>query len=118
MLNYNLETQKPDGSRNPMAQFLFTLLAEFARMEKELLVERIHSGLDHARGQGKHLGRPSGSTKDAAQLLTDHADIVRQLRQAKSIRDVAKITGKAEGTVKKVRRLLSATDTGRPTDSC
>lgn len=50
--NFGIETLR-EGQRNPVAQFLFTLLAEFARLERETLRERILSGLDEARRQGK-----------------------------------------------------------------
>lgn len=111
--NYALETLRPDGKRNPTAQFMFTMLAEFARLEKETLVERIHSGIEQARREGKHVGRAAGSVKKEAQLLTDHADIVRQLKAGHSIRHVAKICQKAEGTVKKVKKVLEAEKTAK-----
>ena len=34
------------------------LLAVFAQFEREILRERVRAGLDHARAQGKRLGRP------------------------------------------------------------
>ena len=52
--NFGIETLK-NGKRNPVAQFLFTLLAEFARLERESLRERILSGIDEARRQGKRI---------------------------------------------------------------
>jgi len=67
--NYDLETLSPDGKRNPVAQLLFTLLAEFARIEREFLIERINSGLDQARRNGKKLGRPVGTKKQRNQEL-------------------------------------------------
>ena len=50
--NFGIETLK-NGKRNPVAQFMFTLLAEFARLERETLRERILSGMEEARRQGK-----------------------------------------------------------------
>lgn len=52
--NFGLETLK-NGRRNPVAQFMFTLLAEFARLERETLRERILSGMEEARRQGKKI---------------------------------------------------------------
>ena len=49
--NFGIETLN-NGKRNPVAQFMFTLLAEFARLERETLRERILSGMDEARRQG------------------------------------------------------------------
>ena len=61
--NFGIETLKK-GKRNPIAQFFFTLLAEFARLERETLRERIISGMEQARRQGKKFGRPDGSKED------------------------------------------------------
>jgi DNA invertase Pin-like site-specific DNA recombinase len=108
VLNYSLETIKPDGSRNPMAQFLFTLLAEFARMEKELLVERINSGLEEAKRQGKKLGRPAGTTTEDQDLIKKYPAVVRNLGKGLSIRQVSKLCDVADNTVQKVKKALIA----------
>ncbi|SDY83116.1 recombinase family protein [Hymenobacter psychrophilus] len=63
--NFGIETLK-NGKRNPVAQFMFTLLAEFARLERETLRERILSGMDEARRQGVTIGRPVGAKEDKA----------------------------------------------------
>lgn len=107
VLNYRLETITA-GKPNPLTQFMLTMLADLARMEKETLKERINSGIEEAQRKGKHCGRAAGTVKSTEQLLKDHADIVRQLRAGKSIRDVAAITAKAEGTVKKVKKALQS----------
>lgn len=104
--NYNLETLTPDGKRNPIASLLFTLLAEFSRLERETLVERINSGLAEARRKGKTLGRPPGTTKDKAQFLKENAPVVRLLKQYFSYRQVAKIAGVSVNTVRKVKSML------------
>ena len=77
--NFGIETLK-NGKRNPVAQFMFTLLAEFARLERETLRERILSGMDEARRQGVTIGRPVGATEDKAVFLKKYAAVARQLR--------------------------------------
>lgn len=104
--NYNLETLTHDGRRNPMTQLMFTLLAEFARVERETMIERIHSGLDAARRRGKKLGRKKGSTMSEEKLLEKYKPVVRQLRAGKSIRDVAAICEVGTATVQKVKKAL------------
>ncbi len=104
--NFNLETLKPDGSRNPLAQFMFTMLAEFSRMEREHLRERIMSGLERARRNGKKLGRPKGTTLPDDELLKKHGNIVRQLKSGQSIRNTAKICAVSPRTVQKVKNIL------------
>jgi DNA invertase Pin-like site-specific DNA recombinase len=60
---------------------MFTLLAEFARLERETLRERILSGTEEVRRQGKHLGRPDGSHENKDTFLKKYPSVVRNLRQ-------------------------------------
>src|SRR5581483_8705937 len=102
------ETLLEDGKRNPSASIMLALLAETARSEIETLVERIKSGLAEAKRQGRALGRPKGSRVQPAAFLERHRDIVRQLRAGQSIRNCAKITGKGNSTVQRVKLALAA----------
>ena len=102
---FGLETLK-NGKRNPVAQFMFTLLAEFARLERETLRERIRSGMDEARRQGISIGRPAGTTEEKAVLLKKYAAVARQLRAGLSVRKTAKLCAVAINTVRKVKTLL------------
>lgn len=103
--NFGIETLK-HGKRNPVAQFMFTLLAEFARLERETLRERIVSGMDEARRQGIAIGRPVGKTEDKEVFLKKYAAVARQLRAGLSVRKTAKLCGVAINTVRKVKALL------------
>jgi len=100
--NYNLETMV-NGKRNPIAQFLFTLLGELARMESENLSDRINSGLENARSKGIKLGRQSGSVQSKIDFLKKHKDIPKYLNQGLSIRKVALLAGVSPTTVQKVK---------------
>jgi len=104
----SIETLLPSGKRNPAAAIMLALLAEMARAEKDTLRERILSGLDEARRNGKKLGRPEGTTLDTSDLLAKHRDIVRQLKDGQSVRNTAKITGKGMSTVQRVKAALAA----------
>lgn len=103
---HNMETLLPDGARNPSASILFSLMSEIYRQERETLITRIKSGMDHARARGKHVGRPKGSTMSSDELLDKHGDIVRLLKRGQSVRHTAKITGKGTTTVTRVKRLM------------
>jgi DNA invertase Pin-like site-specific DNA recombinase len=101
-----IETLLPSGKRNPAASIMFSLLAEMARAERETIVDRIKSGLEEAKRQGKTLGRKPGKT-DPATLLDRHKDVVKQLRAGQSIRHAAAITGKGVSTVQRIKALLA-----------
>jgi len=111
VLNHQLATLRADGSRDAMAQAMLTFGAEFARLERVTLRERVQSGVDHARSQGRVGGRRVGATKKDAQLLLDHADVVARLLDKQSVRDTVALTGKSDKTITKVRKVL--VDTGK-----
>ena len=43
----------------PHGEMLFQIIGAIAQWERSLIVERVKAGLNHARQQGKRLGRPS-----------------------------------------------------------
>jgi DNA invertase Pin-like site-specific DNA recombinase len=51
---------------NPMSRAFWKLLGVFAELEREIIRERIMSGLERVKNSGKKLGRPAGS-KDKGQ---------------------------------------------------
>ena len=90
---------------------LLTLIG-FAEMERELLRERILSGLETARKNGVVLGRPKGSKMKDSQYLSKYPKVVRKLKEENmSIREVAAVCGVSTYTVQNVKRILG--DGGR-----
>ena len=55
-------------------RLVLTTLAAVAQMERDVLIERTHSGLERARRKGKRLGRPPALTKDQRQTVLDRLD--------------------------------------------
>lgn len=104
--NYGVETIQPNGKKNPMVSMMLTILSEFATMERENTIDRIHSGLAHAKKKGKVLGRPTGTVKDTEALVTEYKGVVRSLRKGLSIREAAKVNDVAIGTVMKVKKSI------------
>ena len=70
----------------PAGRAMAGLLAVFAEFEREILRERVRAGLDHARQQGKRLGRPPSAAFKAVQARKLHrqgisnSEIARQLQ--------------------------------------
>jgi putative DNA-invertase from lambdoid prophage Rac len=52
----------------PAGRAMAALLAVFAEFEREVLRERVHAGLAHARQNGKRLGRPVTAALHADQV--------------------------------------------------
>jgi len=61
--NYNIETLTPEKQINPMSQFLITILAEVARMERKTIENRLSSGYQNFRNAGGVVGRKAGFKK-------------------------------------------------------
>jgi DNA invertase Pin-like site-specific DNA recombinase len=51
----NIDTDSPQG------KFFFIIIGAVAELERDMITERVHLGLDRARKQGKKLGRQKGS---------------------------------------------------------
>ena len=104
--NYNIETLDADGKPNVMAQFLITILAEIARMERSTIKERMDSGYKQFRSLGGKVGRKEGYTKSSDMYKNEYSDIIRLLKKGLSLRNVAKLTNHSLNTVSKCKRLF------------
>lgn len=106
IMNYNIETLTPDGKVNPMTQFMITLLAEVARMERRTIKERMASGYNNFRANGGKVGRKTGYRKSDEDFRTQYKDVFRLLGKGVSLRDISKATGVSVNTVKRCKNLL------------
>jgi DNA invertase Pin-like site-specific DNA recombinase len=84
----------------PMGKLLLTIIAGVSEFERDLLRERIKSGVASAKAKGKHLGRPVGSSK-----YNRYLKIVSELKEKRtSVRDIAKQLKLSPTTVQKILR--------------
>ena len=104
--NYNIETLNEDGKVNAMSQFLITILAEIARMERKTIRERMNSGYKNFREQGGVVGRKQGYTKSENQMRQQYSQEIKLLKKGLSLREVSKLTGHSVNTVRKVARYV------------
>ncbi|MDO4200537.1 MAG: recombinase family protein [Bacteroidales bacterium] len=103
--NYNIETLTEDGMVNPMSQFLITILAEVARMERKTIRERVKSGYKNFRANGGKVGRKEGYKKSDEIMREQYAEVIRLLRKGISLRNISKITGTSVNTIRKCQSL-------------
>ena len=99
--NYSIETLTEDGKINPMSQFLITILAEVARMERKTIRERVESGYKNYRANGGKVGRKEGYRKSESDMREQYAEEIRLLRKGISLRNISKITGTSVNTIRK-----------------
>ena len=104
--NYGIETLDAEGKPNVMAQFLVTILAEVARMERSTIKERMNSGYKKYRADGGKVGRKHGYKKNNDKLHEEYADVFRLLKKGLSLRNIAKLTNHSINTVMKCKSIL------------
>ena len=105
--NYSIETLDENGKPNIMSQFLVTILAEVARMERASIKERMDSGLKKYISEGGKVGRKEGYRKSDDTFKEEYADVLKLLRKGISIRNISKLTGHSVNTVLKCKKLIA-----------
>lgn len=103
--NYNIETLTSEGEINPISQFLITILAEVARMERKTIRERVASGYQNFRNNGGKVGRRIGYTKSDEAMREEYAEELRLLKRGYSLRNTSKLTGTSINTLRKLTKL-------------
>lgn len=105
--NYNLETLNPDGTVNPLSQFMVQILNSVNEMERQTIVQRLQSGYKQHRALNKPVGRKPGvKIKSDEQFLTENKEVSKLLKQGYSVRKVMKLTDRSSGMVQKVKKLV------------
>ena len=104
--NYNIETLTKDGKVNAMSQFLITILAEVARMERKTIRERIESGYRNNRANGGKVGRKIGYKKAEETIREQYTEELKLLNKGYSLRYISNITGTSINTIRKCKSLI------------
>lgn len=105
--NYNLETLTSDGTVNPVASLICTILLEIAQMERLTIRERMASGRNQyiakCRAEGIKMGRPVSYRKSEMAYKEQYGREISLLKKGISLRNVASITGTSVNTLRKIR---------------
>ncbi|HLH74361.1 MAG TPA: recombinase family protein [Reyranella sp.] len=94
LLSQGVDTSTPSG------RAMFAMCGVFGELERGLIRERVLSGLNRARAQGKRLGRPRVSLEIEERIK--HALASRD----KGIKRIAKTIGVGTGTVQRIKAAL------------
>lgn len=112
--NYSLETLNADGSVNPIASLICTILLEIASMERLTIRERMNSGrtqyIDRCRREGIKMGRPATYKKELDTYKQQYQKEIGLLKKGISLRNVASITGTSVNTIRKIKELCMDTE--------
>lgn len=89
----------------PAGKLMATMLSGIAEFERELIQERVRSGIANAKARGKKIGRQAGDNYRSGKK---EARIEQLHREGKSIREIAAETGLGKSTVADVIKRLKA----------
>jgi len=104
--NYNIETLTPEKQINPMSQFLITILAEVARMERKTIENRLASGYQNFRSTGGVVGRKVGFKKSDEVMKDQYQEEIKMLRKGYSFTHINQITQTNKNTLTKLKKLF------------
>ena len=104
--NYNIETLTPNKEINPMSQFLITILAEVARMERKTIENRLQSGYHNFRDKGGIVGRKNGFRKSDNEMKEQYREEIKMLVKDYSYQHITQITKTNKNTLTKLRKLF------------
>lgn len=112
--NYSLETLNSDGSVNPVASLICTILLEIASMERLTIRERMNSGrtqyIERCRREGIKMGRPATYKKELDTYKQQYQKEVGLLKKGISLRNIASITGTSVNTIRRIKALCVDTE--------
>ena len=85
----------------PHGRMMATMLAGIAQFERDLLSERVKSGLAAARARGKKLGRQPGQRPKSDKLAPE---VLQAIEEGRSYRWIARDLGISKNTVSDIVR--------------
>jgi len=103
---YNIETLTPTKEINPMSQFLVTILAEIARMERRAITNRLSSGYHNFRMNGGVVGRKAGFKKSHEVMQQEYFEEIKMLKKGYSYQHIGQITNTNKNTLTKLKKLF------------
>lgn len=104
--NYNIETLTIDKQINPMSQFLITILAEVARMERKTIENRLSSGYQNFIKEGGKVGRKTGYKKSEESMKEEYQEEIKMLKKGYSFTHINQITQTNKNTLTKLKKLF------------
>jgi len=93
------------GPMDAMTEAMLKIMGVFAELERSMTIERIQSGLAHAKAKGVRLGRPRLSANNIPKKVQDKFTLYQSGQLTKS--DYARICGISRPTLYKYIALMT-----------
>jgi DNA invertase Pin-like site-specific DNA recombinase len=102
----NSETLNEKGEVSFQTEILTNLLSLFAKNERQTLISRIRSGMQQAKANNIHCGRPINSKEESKEFLSKYPKVIDGIKKGFSVRECVKLYDVSLGTVAKIRKLI------------
>ena len=102
--NLGIYTLQSDGSVNPIASIMVTVLAEMSAIERSNIAYRLNSGRANYIANGGKLGRKAGSCKSENKKKEEYKEAISLLKRGYSVRNTAKLTGVSASTIQRIKK--------------
>ncbi len=89
--------QENIDTSSPLGEAIFTIISAMAKLERDIIAERVKGGLRRAKANGKRLGRPKHTV--------DTEKVVEHRKQNKSTRQIASEMNLSRGTVERTLKM-------------
>lgn len=89
-----------------MTQFMITILAEIARMERRSIENRLSSGYLNYRKNGGVVGRKKGYRKSEDEMKTQYTEEIKMLKKGYSYQHISQITSTNKNTLTKLKKMF------------
>ena len=101
--NLGIYSLQADGTVNPLASIIITVLAEFSNIERSNIQYRLNSGRKQYVANGGKLGRKVGYRKTDDEMKEQYKNALSLLKKGYSVRAVSKLEGISHTTVQKLK---------------
>jgi DNA invertase Pin-like site-specific DNA recombinase len=107
-----VKTLNDDGSVNPIAKLLISVLGSIAEFELQRIKERTREGIDKAKAKGVYVGRSVGSVESMEVFMSKakNQKILKKLGEGYSLRQTALLCKSSVSLVVKVRDIAAGTN--------
>ena len=89
---------------DPMTKGMLMMWGVFAEMERDIISQRVKSGMENAKAKGKHIGRPSITPDNLPQKFLQYYPMYK--RNELSITDFARIVNCSRTTIYSYIKLI------------
>ena len=104
--NLGIYTLQEDGTVNPIASIICTVMSELGSIERSQIVYRLQSGRALYKANGGKFGN-EGYRKPREKKLEEYRDVISYLRKGYSIRITSMLTGRGISTVQRIKTEFS-----------